>query len=166
MPNHAYPLVIMDHAHPHSISLSGRGDLVRTKETLKAIARHVPANQAGDRFTRLMSASKKPKTHHYFMLAGPYGSLLAANLTDMPVAQRLTYMRMFQVCGDLWAKSISMQRVEELQLAVVECICLMELHLPATEADAKLHDLLHLAFDVLPNYGTVCSVHYPSSDDG
>jgi hypothetical protein len=132
---------------------AGQADLTRAGEVLKAIASQVPSNQAGGRFKRLFSASKKAKTHHYFMLAGPYGSMLTANLTDMPEAQRLTYMRMFQVCGDLWAKSISKHRIQELQLAVVECICLMELHLPATEADVKLHDLLHLAFDVLPNYG-------------
>ena len=29
----------------------------------------------------------------------------------------------------------------------------MEAHLPASEADIKLHGLLHLAFDVLPAYG-------------
>lgn len=31
----------------------------------------------------------------------------------------------------------------------------MELHLPASEADIKLHDLLHLAYDVIPAYGTL-----------
>lgn len=58
-----------------------------------------------------------------------------------------------QVCGDLWAKSIPKSRLPDLQLATLEAICCMELHLPASEADIKLHDLLHLAFDVIPAYG-------------
>ena len=63
------------------------------------------------------------------------------------------YMCLFQVCGDLWAKQVAIADLPALQLRVIEAICLMELHLPATEADMKLHNLLHLAFDVLPNYG-------------
>lgn len=64
-----------------------------------------------------------------------------------------TCMCLFQVCGDLWAKQVAIADLPALQLRVIEAICLMELHLPATEADMKLHNLLHLAFDVLPNYG-------------
>ena len=79
--------------------------------------------------------------------------LFAGMVANMQRAQRLTYMRMFQVCGDLWAKQVTIADLPALQFRVIEAICLMELHLPASEADIKLHDLLHLAFDVLPNYG-------------
>lgn len=67
--------------------------------------------------------------------------------------QRLTYMRLFQACGDLWLKELRADGLEDLQLRVVEAVCLAELHLPASEADIKMHDLVHLAFNNIPLWG-------------
>lgn len=71
----------------------------------------------------------------------------------LTLAQRLTYIRMFLVCGELWNKEICIADLPNLQLRVLEAICFTELHLPATEADAKMHMLLHLAFDNLTLWG-------------
>lgn len=128
-------------------------DLQSVTGKLLEIAGQLPSNQAGSRFKRLLTKGKAGKTHHFFVLAGPLGAITVASMTQMPEAQRLTYMRMFQACGDLWAKELHGADVFSVQHAVIECICLMELHLPASEADVKLHDLLHLAFDVIPAFG-------------
>lgn len=76
-----------------------------------------------------------------------------AQLQGLPERQRLTHMRVFAVCGDLWAKQVQVADLPHLQLRTLQAICLAEAHLPASEADVKLHDLLHLALDVLPTWG-------------
>jgi len=53
---------------------AGEDDLAAAKLVLEDIAQHVPSNQAGSRFIRLMTAGKKAKTHHYIMLAGVLGT--------------------------------------------------------------------------------------------
>lgn len=67
--------------------------------------------------------------------------------------QRLTYTRLFLVCGDLWRKEQRKDGLKDLQLRVLEAVCLAELHLPASEADIKMHDLIHLAFLNIPLWG-------------
>jgi hypothetical protein len=69
-------------------------------------------------------------------------------MDDVPEAQRLTYIRVFQACGELWEKEILEEALPDLILRVIEAICLVELHLPAIEADIKLHNLMHLAFSI------------------
>jgi hypothetical protein len=139
----------------------------------------LPTNQAGSRFRRLMTAAKKGRMHHFFVLAGtmfvggnahwirwlsltaapspackgPYGSSLMNAMAEVAEPQRLTYMRLFQACGDLWLKEQSKAGLKDLQLRVIEAVCLAELHLPASEADIKMHDLIHLAFQNIPLWG-------------
>jgi len=48
-------------------------DRVRVEEALKAVQEEVSSRLMGTRFTSLFSNSKKPRTHHYFMFASPYG---------------------------------------------------------------------------------------------
>ena len=80
--------------------------------------------------------------------SGPYGAWLLSLMEDVPEAQRLTYIRVFQACGDLWQKEIEGNDLPDLFLRVIEAICFVELHLPANEADIKLHNLIHLAFSI------------------
>ena len=80
-------------------------------------------------------------------------------MTDMPEAQRSAYALLLEVCGMLWAKTVRRADVHDIQLAVLRAICVAEAHLPATEADIKLHDLLHLACDVITAYGRRARVH-------
>lgn len=75
---------------------------------------------------------------------------------DRAEPQRLTFMRLFQACGDLWLKELKVDELKDLQLRVVEAVCLAELHLPASEADIKMHDLIHLAFLNIPLWGKPC----------
>ena len=143
------------------------------------MAEELPASQAGARFTRLMTTAKKSKMHHMFVLAGticmlvlflppvtrhlplyhslfegPYGSsILNALMDSCGEAQRLTYMRIFQACGELWAKELRVDSLPDLQRRAVEAVCLAELHLPASEADIKMHDLIHLAYQNIPYWG-------------
>lgn len=84
---------------------------------------------------------------------GPQGTMAMAQLHSMPERQRLAYMHLFAACGDLWAKQVPVADLPKLQLRVLHAICLAEAHLPASEADVKLHDLLHLALDELPTWG-------------
>lgn len=87
------------------------------------------------------------------LVTGPQGTMALAQLQGLPERQRLTHQRVFAVCGDLWAKQVWTADLPHLQLRTLQAICLVEAHLPASEADVKLHDLLHLAFDVLPTWG-------------
>jgi hypothetical protein len=74
-------------------------------------------------------------------------------MTGMPLPQRLAYIRMFQACGQLWHKAVHKDDIPDLQRRVLEAVCLAELHLPASEADVKMHNLVHLVMDVLPTWG-------------
>lgn len=87
------PLVCL----PMLFPLTANVDMVAAESYLAVVAKHLPSNQAGSRFKRMFEGNKTPRTHHYFVLAGPYGSMLVAQMADIPDAQRLTYMRAFQV---------------------------------------------------------------------
>jgi hypothetical protein len=67
--------------------------------------------------------------------------------------QRRTYQLMLQVCGQLWERPVRVAGLKDLEERVLEAICAVELHLPASEADVKLHNLLHLVKEVIPDYG-------------
>ena len=88
-------------------------------------------------------------------------------MTNMPEPQRLTYIRLFQVCGDLWAKELPKdpRLLAQLHREVIEAICLTELHLPALMADIKLHGLLHLSIDNIPMWGKCMGVTQRISQD-
>ena len=62
-------------------------------------------------------------------------------------------MRLFQVIGDICAHEIAKSGIEELQLRLVEAICLCELHLPGLMADIKMHGAMHIVFRQLRNFG-------------
>ena len=85
--------------------------------------------------------------------AGPLGSYLIELCEAVGSMQRLACMRMFQAIGDLWVKEIPKTSMPALALRTLEAICFMELHLPASEADVKLHNALHLAFQQIPEWG-------------
>mmetsp|Transcript_3077 Transcript_3077/g.8444 ORF Transcript_3077/g.8444 Transcript_3077/m.8444 type:complete len:90 (-) Transcript_3077:1042-1311(-) len=64
--------------------------------SLKEIAHHEPKVQAGRSFEQLLVKPGKVKAHHFFMFAGPYGSMLASLLADdVGPAQHSTYELMF-----------------------------------------------------------------------
>ena len=74
----------------------------------------------------------------------------------MPPRQWFTFQLLLGACcDDLWAMQQLRQENPDLQLCVLDAMCLGELHLPAAVADMKLHQLAHLAFDADPGYGTV-----------
>ena len=89
--------------------------------------------------------------------AGPLGRVMidalkhhdaTSSVVHFPAATRAC-------CDDLWAMQQLRQENPDLQLCVLDAMCLGELHLPAAVADMKLHQLAHLAFDADPGYGTV-----------
>ena len=88
---------------------------------------------------------------------GPIGAIIINGLKGLPGTlgdqQRMTIIRVLQVCGDLWAKEIVEADIPLLQERVIETICLVEAHLPASELDIKLHNLLHLCDDNLRQVG-------------
>jgi len=85
--------------------------------------------------------------------AGPFGTALIDSMQGLGGQQRFTFMRLFQVIGDIWHKQVVKSEIPELQLRLVEAICLCELHLPALMADIKMHQSLHIVFRQLRNFG-------------
>jgi hypothetical protein len=146
-------------AHDYFL-LAGEGaslGAASAKAALTLLIRSPIAELCMDMYTCKSYTSQLPmpavQPRHCAFLAGPHGSAAIGSLTDMPGPQRYTFMRVFQVGGRLWAKEVAKKDLPSMQLVVTEALGLMELHLPATEADVKLHNVLHLVFNVLPGYG-------------
>ncbi len=56
--------------HPWALSEEDRN---RVKKALVDVQAQVSSRLMGSRFTALFSSSKRPRSHHYFMFASPYG---------------------------------------------------------------------------------------------
>lgn len=63
----------------HNQRAFGRSCVLTTRDRgllqayLDEVAKHLPSNQAGSRFRRLLDPSKQARTHHYFLFAGARG---------------------------------------------------------------------------------------------
>lgn len=74
-------------------------------------------------------------------------------LKGLPEPMRLAVITTLNAAAALWTKEVPKADVPGIQARVVEAINVLEAHLPASEANHKLHNWLHLAFDNLPTWG-------------
>jgi len=58
--------------HPWALS---EEDLDRVRHAVVVVQAQVSSRLMGSRFTALFSNSRRPRSHHYFMFASPYGTL-------------------------------------------------------------------------------------------
>ena len=63
----------------------------------------------------------------------------------MPADICSALMRLLQVIGLLWTKEVHQASCNFLYAQAVEAACALELHLPVSERDIKLHELVMIA---------------------
>jgi hypothetical protein len=78
--------------------------LRQLRDALSRVVAVMPKALAG-RLRFLTGASKKAKSHTYFLLMGPIGLYVIASL-DLPPRIKEVFRSLLKVCGDLWAKEI------------------------------------------------------------
>jgi len=120
-------------------------------DELEAALRRL-AELGGDfaRLERVLDASKKFKSHTLFLLAGPCGLYaLACVRRYLPFkAVYETLVRLLQACHLLWSKEVHVHSIPTLRAFVYEAVCAVELFLPVSERDIKLHELTELASQI------------------
>lgn len=129
---------------PGSLSQEG---LQEFEEALRRVAK-----LGGDfsRLERVMDVSKKSKSHTLFLLAGPCGLYaLACVRRYLQPAIYATLVRLLQAIHLLWSKEVHEQAIPTLRAFVYEAVCSVELHLPVSKRDIKLHELTELASQIL-----------------
>jgi Domain of unknown function (DUF4218) len=87
------------------------------------------------------------------------GAYILLACRDMPKNVLYTLVMVMQCCGVLWEKSCSRQELQDLREYVVLTLSLVEAHLPASELDIKMHNMLHMV-DMLSKHGPLynCSM--------
>lgn len=87
--------------------------------------------------------------HPQLACAGPIG-LYALSCVKAELSPEIyvTLQLLLQVCGLLWCKVLAKRAVPSLQALVLKAVCMVELHLPISERDIKLHELLELAHGI------------------
>lgn len=103
-----------------------------------------------------MKVKKSPHALTTFVMlpvAGPIGLYaLAVVKSDLPEPIYETLQLMLQVCGLLRCKVLPKRSVPTLIALVLKAVCMVELHLPVSERDFKLHMLFELALSI-PHLG-------------
>ncbi len=64
---------------------------------------------------------------------------------DLGNAQAATYFKLMRACSALFMKSFDKSELEDVRLLVVDALAHVEMNMPSSEGDAKLHNILHLA---------------------
>lgn len=78
--------------------------------------------------------------------AGPIGLYaLSCVKSSLPPDIYATLQLLLQVCGLLWCKVLHKRSIPRLQALVLRAVCMVELNLPISERDIKLHELFELA---------------------
>jgi len=71
-------------------------------------------------------------------------------MSDLGAEQKRAYGKVLRACGLLWSKSFrSQDDITALRELVLDALASVELYLPSTELDMKMHNLLHLVEKVL-----------------
>jgi hypothetical protein len=92
---------------------------------------------------------------------GPIGLYaLSCVKSELPPKIFETLQLLLQACSLLWVKVLPKRAVGSLQAIVLKAVCMVELHLPVSERDIKLHELFELAHSVafLGWYHLSCSL--------
>jgi len=87
--------------------------------------------------------------HLLYVLVGPIGLYaLSCVRSDISPAIYDTLELLLQVCGLLWCKVLPKRALPTLQALVLKAVCMVELNLPITERDIKLHELFELVSSI------------------
>ena len=123
----------------------GAADKQSLGGAVSCLARAIPAREGGgSRIGHLMNPAKKKRMHTWAKLASPYGTYLLACCTEMGEQQRHAMQAILRAASFIQDKAVALDALPAMQERVVRAICLMELALPVTECDIKLHNLIHL----------------------
>jgi len=68
--------------------------------------------------------------------------------SELPAVIYETLQLLLQVCGLLWCKVLPKRAIPTLIALVLKAVCMVELHLPVSERDIKLHGLFELALSI------------------
>ncbi|KAF5827322.1 hypothetical protein DUNSADRAFT_859 [Dunaliella salina] len=137
-------------------SIEGPGPGQLSDNLMKAFfaaLRSIGAGLKGDggtsRLQRVRDVAKKLKSHTKLLLAGPIGLYaLACVRAGLPPNIYATLQLLLQVCGLLWCKVLPKCAIRTLQALVLKAVCMVELHLPVSERDIKLHMLFELSHSI------------------
>jgi hypothetical protein len=112
---------------------------------LAQLSKKVSSREMGTRFEDVFKGGSRPRTHHYFVLASAYGQYALLHAQSLGKPQRLAYMKLLAASNMLWSKSFrSMSDVCHVQQMLNDALAHVELSLPSTELDIKLHNMVHL----------------------
>jgi len=117
------------------------------ENALSTIGRALGGDAA--RLVRLCDPSKSSKSHTEFLLAGPIGLYaLACVRRHLPDTVYQTLVRLLQAIHLLNAKEIHVASLPTLKAFVYEAVCAVELYLPVSERDIKLHELTEMVTSI------------------
>jgi hypothetical protein len=120
---------------------------VEFEDALKRVAVGLGGDFA--RLERVLDVSKKPKSHTLFLLAGPAGLYALAHVRRSLTPEVYdTLVHLLQAIHLLWSKEIHIHALPTLQAFVYEAVCAVELFLPVSERDIKLHELTEMAIQI------------------
>eukprot|EP00882_Tetradesmus_deserticola_P025026 GHRQ01027434.1.p1 GENE.GHRQ01027434.1~~GHRQ01027434.1.p1 ORF type:complete len:141 (+),score=19.49 GHRQ01027434.1:119-541(+) len=92
----------------------------------------------------VLSDQGNASAHHFFMCCGPLGKfMLLGHVPDHGVEE--TAFLVLDAASALWQWEYNVADVPALQTQVAKAMTMMELHLPCSEMDVKLHEWHHLA---------------------
>ena len=132
---------------------ASKNDVSQLATVLSQLADIIPAREGGGaRLRAFFKGSKKAKMATYCFWASPYGTYLVGHLTALKPAQRHTIQQLLCAMSFLSDDAIPIAEMPGLHQAIVKALCLIEQHLPCTELDIKLHNLIHLV-DRIPDLG-------------
>ncbi len=128
-------------------------DFDKLGDVVARLADTIPAHEGGGaRLRATFKGSKKAKMATYCFWASPFGTYLLGHLTSIKPDQRHTVQQLLCVLSFINDDAIPEADLPALREAMVKALCLIDLHLPCTELDIKLHNLLHLV-DRIPDLG-------------
>lgn len=82
-------------------------------------------------------------THDWFMLGGPLGKLALAG--NLPPQVEKAVFQLLDALNWLWQKSFHESELDALVVEVNRARVAVEMYLPVSEMDIKMHNLKHLA---------------------
>ena len=138
--------------------LMSAADRARFDDGLQTLARLIPARDGGRGRLALFNAKfKSTKSHTYCKLASPFGTWLLEHAWGMSANCRRTAQRLLYAMSILQDKAYLADDLPALRALVVKALCWSEQCFPPSEADVKLHELLHLVdriMDLGPGWTT------------
>lgn len=103
----------------------------------------IPAEFAGHHFEKAFGMPGSLKSSEYLLMAGPMGKYLMEGC--MHAEQQAAVFEYLDLIGVFWEKTITEQRLQQLEQQMPKVLAKLEALLPAWELDINRHMMLHLA---------------------